>query len=340
MPKNPYIKTSPRGQGSKSGQSSIFKPCLILVGILVICSFATTYHSILLGDVTNPTTRQTFPRDKSKPKESLRILFIGNSILFMNDSPGLLVRLIEASGKYTVTHYETCLKAGMYLNMFHYSQCPYQMSQSRQDMTMEHLFDNTTQSWDYVILNDQTKAPALRLEQQTTRVQMRTKFAQEFWDTGATPIFLQTAAYRHPFADFGTFEQFTKLLHDGYHDYANEVTEWFQKRWQSDTSIGTRRPKEARVSPVGEAYAEVKSKNVELWEKLYMADGIHPSPLGTWLQVCVLYATMLKEEPPKNYPALWITAQGRPPQEEATELWSVALQVTGIMDEQFYVDHS
>ncbi|CAB9509070.1 expressed unknown protein [Seminavis robusta] len=342
MPRNPYSKSG------SSGQSSLLERCLIIGGLLGIFSFATNFHSILLGGGTNAKTRKTFRRDKSKPKESLRIAFVGNSILFVNDSPGLLARLIEASGKYHVM-YESCMKPGMYLNIIHSDMggCDPGLTQSHQDLTMDKLFDNTTQSWDYVVLNDQTKAPATPMEQMTTNVLLKRKFAQQSWDTGATPIFLQTAAYQHTKTEFGTFEQFTKLLHDGYHDYANEVTECFQKRRQSDTSIGTRRPKEARVSPVGEAYAEVKSKNVELWEQLYMADGVHPTPLGTWLQVCVLYATMLNEEPPDYDPAFWKTGPGTyrtsgplPTQEQATELWSAALRVTGIMDDQFYVDHS
>jgi hypothetical protein len=59
--------------------------------------------------------------------------------------------------------------------------------------------------------------------------------------------------------------------------------------------LGIARELNARISPVGIAWAEAWRQNpqVELWQ----ADGIHPSPQGTYLAACVFYAVIFQESP-------------------------------------------
>jgi hypothetical protein len=283
-------------------------------------------------------------RDTAMPKQSLRIAFVGNSILFANDSPGLLVRLLEESGKYDLTFYETCMEGGMSLVSLWSSPIacnPTLVIGSDKQMTMDKLLEGY---WDYVILNDQTRAPANPETHQETMKSLTRLYAPHLCNVQATPILLQTVGYRLGYPEFGSFEEFTNLLHDGYHQYADLLTKYFHK--QCGPNQG-KEPVEARVSPVGDVFAQVKLRNLALWERLYMEDGVHPSALGTWLQVCVLYVTMFKEEPPTYDRNFWTTKSGRlrtadalPTKTEATELWTIALIATGIMDDQYYVDHS
>jgi hypothetical protein len=51
----------------------------------------------------------------------------------------------------------------------------------------------------------------------------------------------------------------------------------------------------AKLAPVGRAFAAATKQRPEL--NLYTSDNSHPSPAGTYLAVCVLYATLLDRSP-------------------------------------------
>ena len=343
--------------------------------VTLLKGFGQSSTNVLgLGGTTTSSSkkkkkRAPFHRDKSKPKQDLKIAFVGNSMLFYNDSPGLLVRMLEESGKYDVT-YEACMDGGAALSTSWLPDgCnPTLTIGADETMSLQKLFDyypssssggqqqpQPQQQWDYVILQDHSRAPTIPQSHEYTMIVLREKYAPAIWNVGATPILLQTAAYRLDNPELGTFEEYTQLLHQGYQMYAKVVTETLlsllgqssKKNSKPSSNNKQQASTKALVSPVGDAYALVKQRNEGLWEQLYMADGEHPSALGTWLQVCVLYATMLHEEPPTYDPIFWKTGPGRsrtaerlPTHKEATELWKIALMATDIMDEQSYVDHS
>mmetsp|Transcript_10116 Transcript_10116/g.14538 ORF Transcript_10116/g.14538 Transcript_10116/m.14538 type:complete len:97 (-) Transcript_10116:47-337(-) len=45
--------------------------------------------------------------------------------------------------------------------------------------------------------------------------------------------------------------------------------------------------------------------NYDMWSKLYGGDGVHPSPHGTLVLVCVLYVTITNEAPPRYDEQWW-----------------------------------
>lgn len=69
------------------------------------------------------------------------------------------------------------------------------------------------------------------------------------------------------------------------------------------------------MAPVGTAFLHVHDNDRALWEKLFDPfDNFHPSPSGTFLQVCVLHCTMFGRPPPlpgteEDIASLWRDAR-------------------------------
>ncbi len=74
----------------------------------------------------------------------------------------------------------------------------------------------------------------------------------------------------------------------------------------------------ARILPVGFAYAEIKKKNKELFEKLYRNDGSHPATHGAYLVSCVFWGGLTGKDP------LTIKFNGTLSKEDAKSLRSAA----------------
>lgn len=261
-------------------------------------------------------------KDNNKP---LRIAYIGNSILYYNDSPGLIAAMISASGR--SIEYDACMTGGASFSSMATgrSGCTRSLQISKGLLTIQKLMG---QPWDYIILQDQTKAPSI-LETRKYHLQMLNQtYAGPIAQSGATPIFMQTAGYKNPRENY---EPMTQQLHDGYHAYADLLTQELQKRSVSAA-------KQAQVAPVGEAYRELRKTNNLLWRRLYMDDGVHPTAKATWFQACVLYCSILKTDPPPYDPAFWKkpsgemrTSQALPTEEEAQELRQMAMKMTGVV---------
>jgi len=96
----------------------------------------------------------------------------------------------------------------------------------------------------------------------------------------------------------------TLLLQQGYQQYAQVLTHYFEEQPQPQHFPDRNRT--SRVAPVGDAYLALRGLNKQLWHLLYMRDEIHPTPHGTWLQSCILFATLFPHEPIPNYdPKFW-----------------------------------
>ncbi|CAJ1958680.1 unnamed protein product [Cylindrotheca closterium] len=181
--------------------------------------------------------------------------------------------------------------------------------------------------WDYIIMNDQTQAPARSLTQKNTIKILKKKYLRRIQDysPSSTVILLMTAAYKSSkvnySSDLGGFKKFTKKLLEGYESYASVFPN-------------------AKIAPLGLGYKYIKDNyEKQVWEQLYASDGYHPSPHGTYLEACIVYCSIVGEEPPKYDEEWWDTAQykirkkDRPTKQEAAILHEAACQVCGIAQE-------
>jgi len=200
-------------------------------------------------------------------------------------------------------------------------------------------------SFDFVVMNDHTQSPARSTTRQQTIEVLKSHYVPLIQQMAAsasaldsassasasasasrqespripTIVFIQTAAYRSPGVknsdDLGTFDEFTTKLQEGYQEYVDAVVSTASSSTQSSSSSSfpSHTTIRAKIAPVGTAYQYIRQQQQQqqktdyelLWSKLYARDGFHPSPLGTYLQACVLYCTITDEPPPLTYDVKW-----------------------------------
>jgi hypothetical protein len=261
------------------------------------------------------------------------VFFVGNSILQVNTTPRFLQYLRNAAqGSETETQskqplaftWTAFLRGGQTLATL-----------VKHGMKFGHLLN-----LDYVIMNDQTQTPARPHLRRVVLNSMIADYAPMFQSSGATPVFVVTAAYREQVmgsADLGSVEQFTNKLVEGYAAYAAELEQRLPDSKQKPI-----------LAPVGLAYYQVHQERPALWEKLFAVDSYHPSAYGTFLQCCVLYRSIFGELPPKyvavqetdrEVERLWVRLMNPqdlvpPTVAEAEYLWDVAGRVVDGLEQK------
>lgn len=161
-------------------------------------------------------------------------------------------------------------------------------------------------SWDYVIMNDQSVRPAYENKRNGTRNRLRTTYSPMLVENGATPVLLMTYGYwRDNNADMTELVDvptFTRLLYQGYQEYVQMFKEELP---DSQAPL---------MALVGLAFLVVWEEEYELWERLFLEDQFHPSPLGTYLMGSCIYATLYKRLPKSEAylsDSLWSRARTR-----------------------------
>jgi len=279
-------------------------------------------------------------RKKSRQQE-ISIAFCGNSMLYFNDTPRLVQQMMQEMGK--IVYQDSCLRGGASLpSLLKNGNGMAQKFASEEAKRSDGSYDTgapsvqelltSRQSWDFVVCNDYTQAPARSDSIAATTTALSEQYAPLFLkaSTGAV-VLIQTPAYRvegiKDSQDLGSFEEMTNLLAQGLQSYQQTL----EKEGIED----------CRIAPVGEAYRYLHAHSRDLWRKLYSWDDFHPSPFGTWLQACVIFCTCFPEEAPPVYNAQW-WEQSRymqppdekplplPTLEEASELRRVASLVCGV----------
>ncbi|KAL3786326.1 hypothetical protein ACHAW5_007791 [Stephanodiscus triporus] len=150
--------------------------------------------------------------------------------------------------------------------------------------------------WDFVVLNDHTQGPARIESRNATRDALLRWYVPLFSRYRATPVIVETAAYRYPgirgSEDLGSNpREFQERVREGVASYVETLRSGLPVR---DGSIAA-----PRMAPVGTAYLRVHDDDRELWEGLFDPyDNFHPSPSGTFLQGCVLHWTIFGYAPP------------------------------------------
>lgn len=282
------------------------------------------------------------------------VAFLGNSIIYYNDTPRFLVNL----GRGSLSHQDSCLRGGT--NLFQLWQLgngmkrhgfateaarietPSSSNEASDAVDMydvgapnvRALLDRGEKHWDYVVFNDHTQGPAREASRKATQDVLLEKYLPLLLENNATPIFIETAAYRYPdinnSRDLGSTHEFQKRVREGIETYVQALDEKMASK-----SI------RSRIAPVGTAYLHVHENNHPLWQKLFDPyDFFHPSPSGTFLQGCVLHCTMFGTPPilpstDDEIAILWRDARMMhnvrtgenvplPSVEEAEYLWSVA----------------
>lgn len=206
-------------------------------------------------------------------------------------------------------------------------------SQDYYDYLMEKYDGTTIPQWDFVVLNDQSLRPAIEEKRSESLYVLEESYVPMLLESGAIPVFYATHGYDSTYVnvtEMGGVAQFTSDVFEGYRQYAEMMEEYLPS---------SQRP---RIAPVGLAFLVVYEENPEMYEKLFFVDGYHPSPHGSYLMGCVLYATLYGYMPgnaalPAIPETLWSRARRMqignkhvmpfPTYEEAIYLYSVARKI-------------
>jgi hypothetical protein len=214
------------------------------------------------------------------------ILFIGNSYTYFNNVPEMVAALMAAGAG---CHVQTRMIApgGAELR-----------KQWADDRNRAAL---TERKWDYVILQDQSTLGRDYYVDGNARVVGDELFAPAaaLWskaarDAGVRPVFYLTWSRK------ATPEDQAALDH-AYFSAAHQAG--------------------APVAPAGIAWQLVRRERPDL--ELYWKDGSHPSPAGSYLAACAIYATLLHRDPsglPSRITGTAISVEGTPVDPAAEKL--------------------
>ena len=174
----------------------------------------------------------------------MKILFLGNSFTFYHDLPDMAAEILQAEVKGN-------LRGGAYLHQ-HIDPSDELCAITRKLLTEE--------TWDYVVLQDQSQGPITNPEEFSDAVAALSDMARA---AGATPVLYETWAYEEgseTLASTGmTFFEMQQKLSAGYHRAAAA--------------------NQALLAPVGQVFAAVR-KTTPLYDAV---DHYHPSQAGSRL---------------------------------------------------------
>ena len=200
------------------------------------------------------------PLPPQKNNRSIHVLFIGNSYTYVNNLPAMFAQLAEAGHQPKVE--ATMLTPGG-------------------TRLQDHLekFDDLTilrqGKWDYVVLQEQSVMGTSYYVNGNVRVVTDRYFApyakkwvSEIRKAGAIPVFYLTWARKATPED-------QRELNYAYVHVAKET--------------------KSVVAPAGIAWSLVRQRQPEI--ELFYKDGSHPSPAGTYLSACAMYASIFQRDP-------------------------------------------
>jgi hypothetical protein len=191
----------------------------------------------------------------------VRILFVGNSLTFYNDLPGMFADLAR-SGGHQVT-FELAAPGGWSLSQH-----------AASETTLEKL---ERQLWDYVILQERSDIPVsaeMREEQMYPAIRLLERKAKE---SEAQAILFMTWGRRDGLSEtgLGDFAAMQDQIQAGYMEIANELN--------------------TPVAPVGPAWQRAMEHDRDL--DLWAYDGVHPNEMGTYLAAAVFYTVIFQQSP-------------------------------------------
>jgi hypothetical protein len=281
---------------------------------------------------------------------SISVAFIGNSMQYYNDLPRLMVEMSEAnitqnscyrpgtSLKTIITHgngmpnyWNTSAALINGTDLYDFGACTVKQLLFGKDNHLEKLarkkfehdpvadnpclafpeylnylnnyYAENKPKWDFLVLNDNSRNAFRITAREKGLHTLRTTYVPLFKRSGAIPVFLDTHAYFDYTGETHDIPTFTSISYEGYQQYAAAL-ESFLPPWQKP-----------RIAPSGIVFLAVWEEDNSLWKTLFHSDRAHASPLGTFLEACVIHYTLLGRLPLRkdvlrdDMSTLWSTAR-------------------------------
>lgn len=207
--------------------------------------------------------------DARGDRPGVRVLFVGNSLTFVNEMPELLTHLVESD------------PANRPIFAVRFSPGGYTLAQAADNHQLGGLLDDAR--WDYVVLQEQSGRVELEgPDRDMYMLPPARALAGRIRSLGGRPILFATWGDRNGGAAPGdSYAAMQDRIDETYREVAGEIA--------------------APIAPVGMAWAEAlrQRPTIDLWQ----ADGHHPSLLGSYLAACVFYALLYHRDPKSSYTA-------------------------------------
>ena len=193
---------------------------------------STTSHVMTSSSSLHAQESQT--EHANDQNNGIKVAFLGNSILYFNDTPRFLVNL----SKNKIAYQDSCLRGGTTLTELYtlgngmkrhgFATHNALMANGEHDVgspTVQYLLQDKHIKWDVIVMNEHTQGPA----RQGTREEFHSTLLQQYLplissnNPKATVIFIETAAYRlqgiNNSDDLGTTYQFQQRVREGIQSY-------------------------------------------------------------------------------------------------------------------------
>lgn len=218
----------------------------------------------------SPSQRQdTLAAPGRTGRGPLRVLFIGNSYTYFNDLPSVLADLALSARESRPLLAEQVLVGGATL----------ESHLTRGEATRRIRKGSSAGPWDLVVLQEQSTRP---LEDTAAMYRAVRALAAEARNVGARTVLYTTwARAARPLAQ--------DTLTNAYRRIGGQVS--------------------AIIVPVGDAWALVRNDDAADGRTLFVEDGSHPSPAGTYLAASVFYAVLYGRSPVGLAPATRLTTE-------------------------------
>jgi len=197
-----------------------------------------------------------------------KVLFIGDSYIYVNNMPLILQTLAAALGD-TLIYQES--DPGGFTFALHSTYAP----------TISKIF---AQQWDVVVLQDQSEEPAFSPSQVDTQVYPYAHKLDSMIhvnDNCTQTLFLMT--WGHANGDTPNCPVYPVVC--TYGGMQERLRESYLQMTQDNKAI---------VGPVGVAWKEMRDSFPGIW--LYQADSTHPLVTGSYLEACVLYNSIFHKK--------------------------------------------
>ena len=190
----------------------------------------------------------------------MRILMLGNSFTYYNDMPSILA---ELTGAEVVQH----TRGGAFL---------FEHLDPENDLGKRTLPALAKESWDYVILQENSRGPIAFPEDFRKSVSALCSLIRE---NGAVPVLYATWAYKKHSEQMShmpySYEVMIARLYEAYHEAAEE--------------------NDALIADVGEMFAR-KSEKLNLYDEF----GFHPNPAGSILAAEIIASVIREDQAKRN----------------------------------------
>lgn len=213
----------------------------------------------------------TFKKPLTPVPEKPRIMFLGNSHIFVNDLPNVFAELSKSGEKNAYVEEYT---EGRYTLD--------KLSDPKDPVGGEAIKALGSDNWDYVILQENAQIAALTAALGSDFYPAAKKIDQYVKKANGQTVMFMTWAYEDGYdlssQGFGKADkaQMQTSMVENYIEVANRL--------------------DALVAPAGIAFMRSKEQHpeIELWDQ---EDLIHPTLAGTYLSACILYGTMYDQSP-------------------------------------------